>query len=217
MATYTLQYPPAHDDTYVKSTTKFSTDYWAYIATNPATPLTGTGVGTNWIAASGAYTNQRFHIDLGSAKIIRRIYYENRHNSGGDTENGVKNFIFQGSNNAAAFAELTYATDTNWTAITTAQSTFDQHVALDQADPKYILATNTKKYQYYAFKFADNWSGANQMALRRVSLMTEDGYYPPAGGLGIGNPWIFMKDMWEKHNKLWIPKLILQEDLGFNY
>lgn len=28
-----------------------------------------------------------------------------------------------------------------------------------------------------------------------------------AGGFSGGQPWIFMKDMWEKHNKLWIPKL----------
>ncbi len=40
---------------------------------------------------------------------------------------------------------------------------------------------------------------------------------PAAGGFSGGQPWIFMKDMWEKHNKLWIPKLILPKDLGFSY
>ena len=30
---------------------------------------------------------------------------------------------------------------------------------------------------------------------------------PEAGGFSGGQPWIFMKDMWEARNKLWIPKL----------
>jgi len=40
--------------------------------------------------------------------------------------------------------------------------------------------------------------------------------YQFAGGFSGGQPWIFMKDMWEKHNKLWAPKgLLLPKDLGF--
>jgi hypothetical protein len=39
---------------------------------------------------------------------------------------------------------------------------------------------------------------------------------PTIGFSGVSNPWIFLKDMWEKHNKLWTPKgLILPKDLGF--
>ena len=193
MATYTLQYPPAHNDTYVKATTKFDTNYWPYYATDPAKSLTGAWgtPGLNaWACVNGTVTNQRFHIDLGSPKIIRRIYYENGHSSGNFTLYGVNNFTFQGSNTAAAFAELTYATDTNWTQLTIAQSTFDQHVAADQADPKYILVTNTTAYRYYAFKFADTQGAATFMAVRRIVLMTQDGY-PPAGGFSGCQPWIF--------------------------
>lgn len=36
------------------------------------------------------------------------------------------------------------------------------------------------------------------------------------GGFSGGQPWIFMKEMWEKHNKLWTPKLILPKE-GFSY
>jgi hypothetical protein len=37
------------------------------------------------------------------------------------------------------------------------------------------------------------------------------------GGFSGGQPWIFLKDMWNKHKKLWTPKLILPKDLGFSY
>jgi hypothetical protein len=40
---------------------------------------------------------------------------------------------------------------------------------------------------------------------------------PRRGGFGFGNPWTFFKDAWEKHDKLWKPKLILPKDLGFSY
>ncbi len=173
MATYTSQYPPAHSDTYVKATTYQDSQYYPHHATNPAVSLTGGWANQSWLCTFPAVTNQRFHIDLGSAKVIKRIYYENQHTSGGNTTSGVENFTFWGSNTAGAFAELTYGTDTNWTQITPAQSTFDIHVSADQADPKYIVVTNTTAYQYYAFKFADNY-GDIYLGVRRIELQTED-------------------------------------------
>jgi len=179
--TYTSQYPPAQSDDYVKATTKNSTDLWPYYTTDPAKPLTGAYTNNCWVSLDGQYVEQRFHIDLGSAKIIRRIYYENGHVNGAYTDRAPENFTFQGSNTEASFLELTYATDTGWTNITTAQGTFDEHVALDQADPKYMTVTNTTAYRYYAFKFADNYKGDRYMAVRRIELQTEDGYPPVAG------------------------------------
>ena len=173
MPTYTSQYPPAQSDTYVKSTSKYDTDFWAYFATDPAKSLTGGWTGNAWLSSGIIKTNQRFHIDLGSSKIIKRIYYENVHDSGGATTFGANNYTLWGSNNAAAFAELTYGTDTNWTELTVAQNTFDEHVGADQVDPKYIVVTNSTAYRYYAFKFADNYGGA-WMGVRRIELQTED-------------------------------------------
>ena len=175
MTTYTLVYPPAHNGTYVKSTTTYdATNFWPYFATDPAKSLTGTSAGNSW-AASVTKTNQRFHVDLGAATIIRRVYYENFHNAGLSTTSGAKNFIMQGSNEATAFAQLTYGTDTDWTQLTTSVSLFDQHSAVDAVDPKYFLVTNTVAYRYYAFKIADNYAGG-YVGLRRIVLMTEDGY-----------------------------------------
>lgn len=173
MARYITVYPPAHSDTYVKATRKYDTDYWPYFATDPASSLTGAYTGVSWLTDSGYVTQMRFHIDLGATKIVSRIYYENQHYTGDAstlTQTGVKNFTFWGSNTAAAFAELTYATDTNWTQITTLQTSFAQHAAADTVDPKYILVNNVTAYRYYAFKFADNWGHAAYMGVRRLSL-----------------------------------------------
>ncbi|MBA7537810.1 hypothetical protein ES705_30080 [subsurface metagenome] len=183
MATYTSQYPPAQSDVYIKATTKLGTSYWPYYATDPAKLVTGVGLGNSWGSASGTYTNQRFHIDLGSAKAIRRIYYENFHYSGGDITAGVKNFTFWGSNTASDFADLTYANDGNWVEIEDtelSQSYFDEHSGADEADPKFITVTNETEYRYYAFKFADNWGLASFMGVRRIELQTEDGWTLPS-------------------------------------
>ena len=175
--TYTSEYPPAYSDTYVKATTKYSASYWPYYATDPSTSLIGSGLtaGRSWISVSGTNTNQRFHIDLGSAKVIQRIYYENYHSGGLTTNAGIKAFTMQGSNVATAFSTLTYATDTDWTNLTTGASEFDQHVAADQADPKYILVTNSTAYRYYALKISTNWGFTTYVAVRRIELQSSDG------------------------------------------
>lgn len=174
--TYTSQYPPAHNDTYVKATTRYSTSYYAYNATNPAKSLTGAATSNSWLCDNGVYTNQRFHIDLGSAKIIRRIYYENFHVSGTYPDRGCKNFTFWGSNEASAFAELTYSVNTNWSQLTTNVSALDIHVSADQADPKYVLVTNAAAFRYYALKIADGHGSTTYIGLRRVELQVEDGF-----------------------------------------
>ncbi len=168
---YTSVYPPAYNTTYVKATTAL---YAAHYATNPSEPLIGIWKFNQWLSADGTVSQQRFHIDLGEAKVVKRIYYENSHYKGGDTDTGAKNFTLWGSNSADSFAELTYGTDTGWTQIATAQSIFDRHVAVDQADPKYITVTNSTAYRYYAFKFADNYGDPERMGVRRIELQTED-------------------------------------------
>ena len=168
---YTSQYPLAQSDTYVKATTKQSTNYWQYYTTDPTKSLIGTWDPNTWL--SDGNTNQRFHIDLGSAKIIKRIYYENLHHGGSLTNKGVQNFTLWGSNTGAgSFDDLVYGNDEGWTELTVSRNTFDQHIAADQADPKYITVMNITPYRYYAFKFADNYGGADYMGVRRIELQT---------------------------------------------
>jgi hypothetical protein len=185
MASYTSQYPPEQNGTYVKTTTVFEVDAFdGYFATNPANSVVGAWRFNSWLAGSGQVTNNRFHIDLGAGKIIRRVYYENGHNGSGYDASGLENFTLWGSNEASAFAELTYATDTGWTQLTTSQNTFDRHPAANVADPKYITVTNTTSYRYYAFKIADNYGEGTFCCVRRIELQTEDGYGASVGNYG---------------------------------
>ena len=175
MGKYITVYPPAHNDTYVKATTKFSTEYWPHYTTDPAKSLTGVAKDNAWLSVSGTAANQRFHIDLGQPRVVRRIYYENGHGTstegGTYTERGAENFTFWGSNTGAGtFDDLVYANNEGWTQLTISQSTFDQHIAADQADPKYIIVTNNASYRYYAFKFADNYGNASYQVVRRIEL-----------------------------------------------
>jgi hypothetical protein len=160
------QYPPAQDGTYVKATLEYDI-YHAHYATDPATSLTGDKDYNSWVGNSPS--NQRFHVDLGSPKVIDKIYYENLHSLGGNINMGAKNFILQGSNDPAAFAELTYGIDTNWITIQSGLQ-FDEHTPSDIADPKYITIANTTAYRYYAIKIADNWGHAGYTGLRRIEL-----------------------------------------------
>lgn len=166
---YRSVYPPAFNSTYVKSTTE-SACFEAYRACDPSNSLLGSWQYTSWISKYGSNTNQRFHIDLGGMHVIKRIYYENNHNSGGDTNVGAKNFSFWGSNIESAFTTLTYSTDTNWTALTVSDSQFDQHTASNVTDPKYSIVTNSSPFRYYAVKIADSWGSGSYVSFRRIIL-----------------------------------------------
>ena len=167
---YTSQYPPAFNTTYVKVTSIANANYNGYLTTDPSKSLTGTWINNSWL--SNGASNQRFHIDLGEAKTIINVYYENGHTEGGSTTNGAQNFTMWGSNTSTSFDDTTYATDTGWTQLTTSISAFEQHAETDTADPKYFTVTNTTPYRYYAFKIADNYGGADYISLRRIELQT---------------------------------------------
>ena len=167
---YTSQYPPAQSGTYVKVTTEYSAGYWAYFATNPDKSLTGVQLYNSWISALQTINN-RFHIDLGSAKVVKKIYYENFHDEGIKIQRGVQNFTFWGSNTVDSFNELTYGTDTGWTELTCSNNNkFDIHIEADQTDPKYITVTNSTAYKYYAFKFVDTYGDTDFIGIRRIEL-----------------------------------------------
>lgn len=170
---YQSVYPPAHNDTYVKATSEFGTSFKPYFTTDPSKSLIGDWTNTQWLSANAAHTNQRFHIDLGSAVIVKRIYYENSHEGAGTVNWGGRHFTFWGSNTAGAFSTLTYATDTNWTQLTTSVSEFDIHTTSNVPDPKFVTVTNTTAYRYYAFKIADTWGSLAAIGMRRFELQVD--------------------------------------------
>ena len=164
------EYPPEQSDTYVKATSTYASNYCPYFATDPIKFVTDSYVNNGWMATTGSITNQRFHIDLGSAKIIEEVYYENNHYFGTVTDRGVKNFTLWGSNSATDFADLTYANDGTWVQLTTDILQFEQHVESNIPNPKYIVITNSTAYRYYAFKFINNWGNSYYMGIRRIEL-----------------------------------------------
>ncbi len=168
---FTSVYPPAYNHTYINATTELNNQLYVYFAFDPSKSLTGVWDQTSW--SSTNTSPNRINIDYGSAKTMTRIYYENAHYNGMYTNFGVKDFTLWGSNDVSAFSDLDYTHDTNWTQIPTVQSTFDQHVALDVPDSKYISLTNSAAYRYYSFKFADNYGGAN-LIVRRIELQVGD-------------------------------------------
>jgi hypothetical protein len=167
-AAYISQYPPAHNGTYVKATSVIDAGGYPYFATDPTKSVVGDYNSNVWFSNGG--TNQRINIDLGSSKIVTRIYYENNHKSGAETDKGARYVTVWGSNTSTAFDNVTYATDTDWTQIG-GTYTFDRHVAANQADPKYQVIANTTAYRYYSLKVSANWGGA-QIAIRRIELQT---------------------------------------------
>lgn len=170
IVTRAASYPAAHTDANVKATSDNGSSLRPYFATDPALSLIGSDSNTSWMAT--ASTNQRFHIKYADKIIAKVCNYDNYHASGGSTNKGAKTFTLWGSNDAAAFANLTYGTDTNWTQITTSVSTLDEHTASDVSDTKTFTLTNTVEYSYYAFKFADNHGNGTRLALRHIELAT---------------------------------------------
>lgn len=172
MPSYESVYPPAHSFTYVKSTTNANQLYAEY-STDPAKSLTGSKWSNSWLSTA-THGEQRFHIDLGEAKVVKRIYYENFHDSGSDTNLGAKGFSFWGSNDGNSFAELDYSIDTGWNALLITPNEFVQHPASDVADPRYILVTNDVAYRYYCVKVEVPWAGDYYpVGWRRIELQVE--------------------------------------------
>jgi hypothetical protein len=107
------------------------------------------------------------HIDLSTAQVVSRLWYVPIAHTGG--YNSPRNFTLWGSNSADAFNELTYGIDTGWTQLDTEVSELPPYVGDNPIEEHYIKIASSSAYRYYAFKFADIWTG-NNMQLRRLAL-----------------------------------------------
>jgi hypothetical protein len=141
-----------------------------YLAFNPTLSLIGAPRYNTWQTDGSITSNLTLHVNIGAAAVVQRIYYENFHESGAYTDMGPQHVTFWGANDAAAFAELAYAVDTNWTQLPLSDAHFLRHVAANQADPQYLLVTNALPYRYYRLKMADSYGNNSQVAIRRIEL-----------------------------------------------
>jgi len=149
--------------------------------------------GTFWASANTAFPHW-WKYDFG-AGITWRISQLTIKAGIVGTSIGIKDFTLQGSKD-----------DSNWTVLYTGQQA-------NNTDIQTFSFINKNLYRYCMINITTDWEAGYEMTYLNEVQMFEGIY--PGGGLGIGNPWIFMKDMWEKHDKLWKPKLILPKDLGF--
>jgi hypothetical protein len=165
---YEAVYPPAYNETYIKTTNRWF-EFEGFRAVDPALSLSGGRYLNSWLTENGHTGSQRFHVEFASAQVIKRIEYCNTHHDGYETDAGVKDFTIQGSNSATAFANLTYADNTDWTDITANISAMTQHTeGYDGAIWRTIELTNDVAYKYYAIKCANNHGDGNNIGLRRV-------------------------------------------------
>jgi hypothetical protein len=165
---YVAVYPPAYNETYIKTTNRWF-EFEGFRAVDPALSLSGGRYLNSWLTENGHTGSQRFHVEFASAQVIKRIEYCNSHHDGYETDAGVKDFTIQGSNSATAFANLTYADNTDWTDITANISSMTQHTeGYDGAIWRIIELTNDVAYKYYAIKCANNHGDGNNIGLRRV-------------------------------------------------
>jgi hypothetical protein len=166
---YQAVYPPDYTSTYIKATNYYGLGFEPFLAVCPWLPYSGSRYENSWMTARKQYPNQRFHIDLGSTLILRRIAYNNSHHNGYNTDVGVKDFTLQGSNSASAFNNLNYATDNGWTNLSTDISSMLQHTeTLDGEETKYINVNSAGAYRYYALKCANNWGSTQYMGIRKL-------------------------------------------------
>lgn len=108
-----------------------------------------------------------------------------------------KDWKFQGSNNGSSWTDLHSVSGASFSA----------------SEKKTYTFNNANAYSYYRWYFT---AGAeNYLAIAECEIMA---IKKPKSGLAIGNPWIFLKDAYDRHDKLWTQKrLILPKDLGFEY
>jgi len=169
LGTYTSQYPPELTSTYVKADTGGVIIGSVYNIVDPSQSLTGGS-----IFEGGDPSKAILHIDLGEAKIIRRIYAENGHHWGLYGDRGWKYFDFFGTNDASAFADVT-TDNTDWVEMVLDKHQIEQHTWQDQSEPQYFLVTNTTAYRYWRIYMHPGWLGsAYYCKMRRIELQTED-------------------------------------------
>ncbi len=153
----------------VKATTTNGRSFsWNVI--NQNNPMVGSHVNIGWVAASGTVTNQRVNFDFGRKVVITRIQICNHHDAGANTDAGIQNFDFQGSNDPLDFAELAFDAGT-WVDID-ADLVANQHPATDTASLQTIDLANNIGYRYHSLNIADNWGDAVWMAFRQIRFFT---------------------------------------------
>jgi len=120
-----------------------------------------------WESVAATVTNQKFIINLESERYITGFRLYNYNDNGSNTTRGVQNYELYGSNNVAVFSDLTYSSLTNLTLITS--GVIPQSLAIGDSTDVTFAGEN---YQYYVFRFADNYGDVTSMGIRHVQMIS---------------------------------------------
>lgn len=130
---------------------------------------------TYWDYASGT-TNVRMNIALDAPKRVVRVLCGDA-----ETTRTPKSVIVMGSNISGSFDNLSFTDDTGWNYIATVELLKPAGLITTFGDtsnaPKYWpnVIPNTAEYQFYSFKFVNNWAGAS-MRLSEFTLQEYSSY-----------------------------------------
>lgn len=187
MPSYVTKYPAAYTSTYVKSANE-TTSGEAYHPLDPDTLMTGTSGNQSW--NTYAQTDpQKFNIDFTSSYIFDRIAYQNYHDSGSNTNLGIKNVTVYGTNDSDAFDSLVYTNLDDLVELDTV--VFSQHTAVDEEDQEHIdLDTYTTAYQYIVLVCQDTHGGGafgvRQLEFQVYELAEDEVVATVNAGVGFG-------------------------------
>jgi hypothetical protein len=150
--------PPGPNNTTVKATSYHDTRYSPFFAFDFNLATDGSHINTSWASTQGQTTNQRLNVDLGVPVVLTKIVLINSHIDGASTNEGIQNFVIQGSNTASDLDHTTYAdAGSGWTNVQTGLTA----TQYDSADPykNYEVASPGTAYRYYSIKIANNHGG----------------------------------------------------------
>jgi len=135
-------------------------------ASNRACIVTGSSLANAYLAYDRNY-EVKYVISHITAFIPDKITFENYHNSGTNTNLGVKNVLVYGSN-AATRPVTTYSDDTDLTLLATIE--VSQHSGNDVAAPEEFSISTSTAYKHYVLKLVDNHGGSTYIGFRKVYL-----------------------------------------------
>ena len=158
--------PPGPNNTTVKATSHYESRYAPFFSFDFNLALDGSHLNNQWLSEDGQKTNQRLNIDLGISVMLTKMVMINGHSSGSKLNQGIQNFVIQGSNNASDLNHTNYYDGASgWTDIQTGLTA----TQYDCDDPykNYTVSNPATPYRYYSIKIATNY-GRSYMGIRDV-------------------------------------------------
>ncbi len=191
VGSFMSQFPINNNATNIRASS-FSADggFLPHFATKADFVTIGSTINNAWLSEDGAYSGQKFNIDLGNAKLIHRIYLENYRGPGSNVNPGIKRFYVYGSNSYADFDDLNF---NNLSPTMKLLGRFDnessgrfdsqaqRHGKADSSFPQFFYLTdngageytNDRVFRFYIIRISSNYGG-NNMGFRVLQLQTGD-------------------------------------------